>query len=273
MKLEKALEIVCLTDPGRRRSHNEDQVAGLAEIGLVLLADGMGGHNAGEVASGLAVNLIAEQVRAYLTDQSERLVFDKNFAATALLECIEAVNARIYADAQHDPHHAGMGTTLVAGWFFDNRLAVGHVGDSRLYRFRDGRVDRLTRDHSLLQMQLDSGLISPEQARQSSHRHVVTRAVGADPAVEPTITTHAVSVGDMYILCSDGLTDLVDDDEIAATLRVMRDNLTLAARQLIRMANDRGGNDNISVALVKVRGDFSTPRSLWARMLAILGRK
>lgn len=273
MKLEKALEIVCLTDPGLRRSHNEDQVAGLAEIGLVLLADGMGGHNAGEVASGLAVRLMAEQIEDALKTQSEALARDGSLAETLLSDCIETVNARIYKDSQRDPHYTGMGTTLVAGWFYDNRLTVGHVGDSRLYRLRNGVLERLTRDHSLLQAQLDSGLISPEQARQSSHRHVVTRAVGADPRVEATLSTHAVFVGDIYVLCSDGLTDMVEDEDIAATLRVMRDNPALAARQLIRMANERGGDDNISVALVKVRGDFSAPRSLWAKTLKIFGRK
>jgi protein phosphatase len=273
VKIEKALEIVCLTDPGRRRSHNEDHVAGLAAAGLVVLADGMGGHNAGEVASDLAVRFITAQVKTCLEEQADELAADQDYLAVALRESIESANARIFATAQHEPQHAGMGTTLVAGWFYDNRLAVGHVGDSRMYRFRAGVLERLTRDHSLLQEQLDHGLISREQALHSSHRHVVTRAVGADPKVEATLTLHAVLPGDIYVLCSDGLTDMVGDEDIAATLRVMRDNPALAVKQLVRMANERGGYDNISVALVKVHGDFSVPRSLWSRLLGKLGRK
>jgi PPM family protein phosphatase len=161
-----------------------------------------------------------------------------------------------------------MGTTIVSGLFYDNRVATGHVGDSRMYRLRGEVLETITRDHSLLQEQIDGGIISIEDARLSKNKNLVTRAVGIDAEVVPEIHVHDVSVGDIYLLCSDGLNDMVEDDDIQSTLYAMQGNLPLAANQLIQMANDNGGRDNVSVILVKVKGKFFVPRGWLAKLLA-----
>jgi len=176
-------------------------------------------------------------------------------------------NASIFQAAQSQPQYAGMGTTIVSGLFYDNRIVVGHVGDSRMYRLRGETLETITRDHSLLQEQIDSGMISVEDARLSKNKNLVTRAVGIDAEVEPEIHVHDVQVGDIYLLCSDGLNDMVEDEDIQSTLYAMQSNLTLAAEQLIQMANDNGGRDNVSVILVKVNGKFAVPRGWLAGLL------
>jgi protein phosphatase len=160
-----------------------------------------------------------------------------------------------------------MGTTLVAGVFHDNKVTVAHVGDSRLYRLRGEDFQQITRDHSLLQEQIDSGLITAEQARHSRNRNLVTRAVGIDPEVVVEIHDHAVLSGDLYVFCSDGLNDMVEDEDIAMTVGALAANLGLCAMQLIQMANDNGGRDNVSVILVKVKREYPVARGWWARFL------
>jgi protein phosphatase len=177
-------------------------------------------------------------------------------------------NAAIYQTAKSQPQYAGMGTTLVVALFFDNRMSVGHIGDSRLYRLRKDEFTQVTRDHSLLQEQIDSGMITKEQARYSQNKNLVTRAVGIDPDVETEIHTYDVEQGDIYLLCSDGLSDMVVDDDIQATLDAMRSNLPLAAQQLVQLANDSGGRDNISVILVRVVEDFAAPTGWFAKFKA-----
>lgn len=263
MKVEDALEIVSQTDPGMVRSHNEDSVAQEPACGLVVLADGMGGYNAGEVASGIAVSVVATEIGHRLQEASpvDRDAETGEELGVALLRSnIRKANASIYQASQSQPQYAGMGTTIVSGLFYDNRVAVGHVGDSRMYRLRDETLEVVTRDHSLLQEQIDSGMISAEDARQSRNKNLVTRAVGIDAEVEPEIHVYDVQVGDIYLLCSDGLNDMLEDGDIEATLYAMQGNLPLAAEQLIQMANDNGGRDNVSVILVKVKGDFAVPR-------------
>ena len=155
-----------------------------------------------------------------------------------------------------------MGTTLVVALWHDNRISVGHVGDSRLYRLRDGKLTQVTRDHSLLQEQIDSGMITKEQARHSQNKNLVTRAVGIDPEVETEVHTYPVQVGDIYLMCSDGLNDMVTDEDIELTLSSLAANLQLAAQQLIQQACDNGGRDNVSVILVRVAKDYSA-RTGW----------
>jgi protein phosphatase len=181
---------------------------------------------------------------------------------------IARANGAIYQAAQSQPQYAGMGTTLVMALFYDDTMTVAHIGDSRLYRWRGGELQQVTRDHSLLQEQIDSGMITPEQARYAANRNLVTRALGVDPAVEAEIRDYAVAEGDIYLLCSDGLNDMVDDGEIALALGAMAANLELCAGQLVEMANDNGGRDNISVILVRVKKAFPVPRGWWARLLA-----
>lgn len=269
MKIADALEIVSQTNPGMVRSHNEDSVAQELACGLVVLADGMGGYNAGEVASGIAVSVVATEVCQHLqnaspTDRDE--ASGEELGVVLLRDNIQRANASIFHAAQSQPQYAGMGTTIVAGLFYDNRVVVGHVGDSRMYRLRGEVLETITRDHSLLQEQIDGGMISVEDARVSKNKNLVTRAVGIDAEVVPEIHVHDALVGDIYLLCSDGLNDMVEDEDIQSTLYAMQGNLPLAAEQLIQMANDNGGRDNVSVMLVKVNGEFAVPRG-WLEKL------
>ncbi|OGS92294.1 MAG: protein phosphatase [Gallionellales bacterium GWA2_60_18] len=261
--------MVSRTDPGMVRSHNEDSVAQEPACGLVVLADGMGGYNAGEVASGIAISVVATEIAQRLQHASpiERdEASGEDLGVVVLRDNIRKANTSIYQAAQSQPQYAGMGTTIVSGLFYDNRVVVGHIGDSRMYRLRDGMLEAITRDHSLLQEQIDSGMISAEDARLSKNKNLVTRAVGIEAEVIPEIHVYDVIVGDIYLLCSDGLNDMVEDGDIEATLYAMQGNLPLAAEQLIQMANDNGGRDNVSVILVKVAGEFAAPRG-WLSML------
>ncbi len=269
MALTDALQVVSVSDPGRVRGHNEDCVEARPETGIVVLADGMGGYNAGEVASGMATSLVARGLVANWTrDALKRL--DREAAAALsqnmLRQQVAAANAAIFDAAQTDPQYAGMGTTLVACIFYDNFVTVGHIGDSRLYRIRNDVLEQVTRDHSLLQEQIDAGLISKEDARKSHNKNLVTRAVGIDPQVEAEIHTYDVVEGDVYVLCSDGLNDMIEDDEIQMTLIALSANLDLAAQQLVQAANDAGGRDNVSVMLVRVLKNFAIERGFWAKV-------
>ncbi|MGA7749114.1 MAG: Stp1/IreP family PP2C-type Ser/Thr phosphatase [Gallionella sp.] len=271
MKITEALEIFSQTHPGMVRSHNEDSIACEPAYGLVVLADGMGGYNAGEVASGIAVSVVVTEVSHRLQDASP---IDRDeesgeeLGVMLLRDNIQKANASIFHAAESQPQYSGMGTTIVSGLFYDNRVATGHVGDSRMYRLRGEVLETITRDHSVLQEQIDGGIISIEDARLSKNKNLVTRAVGIDAEVVPEIHVHDVLVGDVYLLCSDGLNDMVEDDDIQATLHALQSNLPLAANQLIQMANDNGGRDNISVILVKVKGKFSVPRGWLGKLLA-----
>jgi len=263
--------MVSLTHPGMVRAHNEDSVACEPSCGLVVLTDGMGGYNAGEVASGIAVSVVSTEIKHYLEDaRPEEADKDtgEDTAVVLLRNNVQKANSSIYHAAHSQPQYAGMGTTIVTGLFYDNRVAVAHIGDSRMYRLRDETFESITRDHSLLQEQIDSGMISKADARLSQNKNLVTRAVGIDAEVEAEIHVHDVKRGDIYVLCSDGLNDMVEDDDIADTVKTLKANLPLMAKQLIQAANDNGGRDNVSVILVKVNGDFAAPRGLYAKILS-----
>jgi len=269
MNITEALEIVSLTDPGLVRSHNEDSVACEPDCGLVVLADGMGGYNAGEVASGIAVSVIATEIKHRLL-KTQPVQIDEatgeELGMSLLRQYIQKANVSIFQAAQSQPQYSGMGTTIVTGLFYDDRVSVGHVGDSRMYRLRGESLEAITRDHSWLQEQIDSGLISPEEARLSKNKNLVTRAVGIAEDVEEEIHVHDVMVGDIYLLCSDGLNDMVTDEDIQSVLYAMQGNLALAAEQLVQMAKDNGGRDNVSVILVKVKGGYAIPRGWKAKL-------
>jgi serine/threonine protein phosphatase PrpC len=265
VNLSSVLEIVTATHPGMVRSHNEDSIAADAAMGLAVLADGMGGYNAGEVASGIAVALISTEMKQALAGAApgampasgvERLIGE--YAAKA--------NAAIYQAAKSQPQYSGMGTTLVIAVWHDDHLSVGHIGDSRLYRLRGDALEQVTRDHSLLQEQIDSGMISKEQARYAPNKNLVTRAVGIDPEVDAEVHTYAVQPGDIYLLCSDGLPDMVTDEEVQLTLTSLKANLPLAAEQLVQQANDNGGRDNVSVILVRVLKEFPARAGLLKKL-------
>ncbi len=263
--------MVSQTHPGKVRSHNEDSVACVASCGLVVLTDGMGGYNAGEVASGIAVSVVASEIKQYLElarADDKDVASGEDMAVVLLRNNVRKANLSIYNAAQSQPQYAGMGTTLVSGLFYDNRVAVAHVGDSRMYRLRGEIFETITRDHSLLQEQLDSGMISQADARVSLNRNLVTRAVGIDENVEVEVHVHEVQRGDIYLFCSDGLNDMVEDDDIADIVRTFKSNMPLMATQLIQAANDNGGRDNVSVILVKVKSNFAATSHLYAKILA-----
>jgi serine/threonine protein phosphatase PrpC len=221
MKLADALQMVALTDPGRSRSHNEDAVFADAALGIAVLADGMGGYSAGEVASGMATTVLASNFAQYMPTHEVG-----NGPANGVAEAMQRIadevsvaNLAIYNAAKGQPHYAGMATTLVLAWFYDNRMVVGHIGDSRLYLQRGNAFEQLTRDHSLLQEQLDSGMISAEEARHSQNKNLVTRGLGVGPDVETEIHDYELLAGDIVLLCSDGLTDMVEDADISLILK------------------------------------------------------
>ncbi|MDR2165566.1 MAG: protein phosphatase 2C domain-containing protein [Zoogloeaceae bacterium] len=252
-KLGKALEMLAVTDTGLLRENNEDAVSVHPDKGIVLLADGMGGCNAGEVASNMAVALLSRKLdRVNLT----RLEPEK--ALQTITKGIEATNAVIYQTSIDQLKYAGMGTTLVVGCFANNRLYVAHLGDSRAYRLHAGQLKRLTRDHTPMQDMIDAGLITEEIAHRSYGKHLINRAMGISAQASPECHVHDVAVGDLYLFCSDGLTDMVDDAEIAAILQTPDCRLFEIGERLMRQANGNGGLDNISLILVRVIAPFPT---------------
>jgi protein phosphatase len=271
MDLSRSIEMASATHTGMVRAHNEDSIGTDSTIGLAVLADGMGGYNAGEVASGIAVALITKETRdtvVRIPPYEVDVETGEPMANRILHNVIAKANSSIYQAANSQPQYAGMGTTLVVAMLCDNHISVAHIGDSRLYRLRGGELEQLTRDHSLLQEQIDSGMISKEMARRSQNKNLVTRAVGIEPEVEADINTFEVTEGDMFLLCSDGLNDMVEDDDIHLTLATLSANLPLAASQLVQMANDNGGRDNISVILIRVKKSFAAERGLLGRLKA-----
>jgi len=249
MKLSAAAR----SDVGMRRTANEDAYALAPALGLYLVADGMGGHVAGQLASRLAAEHTVEALQ---------LVADRSATLTEKLRyCVAAANHHVFATAQGKPEVAGMGTTLVAVLAGGGRLALAHVGDSRAYLVRGGRIRQLTDDHSLVAELVRRREISPDAAHGHPHRHVLTRAVGVRRSVDPDLAELTPAPGDVIVLCSDGLTTHVQDPEIAALVAAESD-LEEACGRLVALANARGGEDNVTVALVRCEeNEASTPRS------------
>jgi protein phosphatase len=259
MDLSDVLEVVRLTDVGRVREHNEDTIASDETMGLVVLADGMGGYKAGEVASEMAVLSITAEIKEAIASQRPGkidLSLGMQAEARLILNAVKSANEVIYSVSQTQSQCAGMGTTLVVGLFTNNKLLVGHIGDSRMYRLRNEVLSQITVDHSLLQEQIRSGLITAEQAKYSVKKNLVTRALGVDPEVDLEVNEFEVEVNDIYLVCSDGLSDLVDDITIESALNKLSSDLDCSAKALVQLANDSGGSDNISVILIKVRESF-----------------
>jgi protein phosphatase len=255
------LEFFHAIDKGRSRSNNEDAVALDETNALAVLADGMGGYNAGEVASQMATEFIKTELGRWLQEAADS-ASDPD-VRRAMDICVDNANRAIFNAANSNPQYAGMGTTLVVAVFREGRLLLGHVGDSRAYRLRGDHFVQITRDHSLLQEQIDAGLITPEQAVFSANKNLVTRAVGVEDTVLLEIHLHDTQPGDVYLMCSDGLSDMLDDVSIAQTLQ-MHDSLASAGQALVDAANDAGGKDNISLILVRVSGSpASQLRSWW----------
>ena len=254
------IEFHAAVDPGRARSNNEDSVATEDGVALAVLADGMGGYNAGEVASNMATTFIRTELGRWLREASSQASDAE--VRRAMDICVDNANRAIFNAANSNPQYAGMGTTLVVAVFRQSQLLVGHVGDSRAYRLRAGRLVQITRDHSLLQEQIDAGLITPEQAAFSANKNLVTRAVGVEDTVQLETHQHEVMPGDLYLLCSDGLSDMLADESISQVLQA-HESLESGCKALIEAANDAGGKDNISVILVRAAGAATTSSRSW----------
>ncbi len=260
-KPSMTFEFFHAVDTGRARSNNEDSVAVDEANALAVLADGMGGYNAGEVASGMVTSFIRNELGRWLTEAAGRATDLE--VRRAMDICVDNANRAIFNAANANPQYAGMGTTLVVAAFREGQMRLGHIGDSRCYRWRAGQFSQITRDHSLLQEQIDAGLITPEQAAFSANKNLVTRAVGVEDAVLLETHQHETLPGDVYLMCSDGLSDMLDDAMIARLLQ-MNDSLPDAGQALIDAANDAGGKDNIALVLVRVAGGSSeTARPWW----------
>ena len=268
MNVSDAIKVVRITDVGLVREQNEDAVASDLSIGLLILADGMGGYRAGEVASEIAVlTLTAEMTEAMRNFDANNIHYSDSMPESdMLIGAVERANSAIFQVSNEQSQCAGMGTTLVAAVFSNNKLAVGHIGDSRMYRLRAQTLTQLTEDHSLLQEQINAGLITREQAKLSTNKNLVTRALGIDEHVELEINEFSVEVHDCYLLCSDGLSDFIDDDIILKILLDANGNIELAANLLVQAANEQGGCDNISIVIAIVNKAFTSEKN-WAKQL------
>jgi protein phosphatase len=268
--LKGKLTFVGQTDTWRVREHNEDTIATDPDVGLLVLADGMGGYNAGEVASGIAVKTITNLVREGLS-REDLASIDRSTGLTrpsiVLRDAITRANKIIYQTARSQAECEGMGTTVVAALFYDNRISIAHVGDSRLYRQRGSQIAQVTMDHSLLQELVDRGFYSPEEAQRAANKNYVTRALGVEPQVEVEVQEHPVDKGDIFILCSDGLSDMVEDEDIRLTISTFGANLDTVAKQLIQLANENGGRDNVSVVLAQANEAFPASRGVMDKLL------
>ncbi len=243
------------TNVGMKRSHNEDAVYLPEEERLAIVADGMGGHASGEVASKMAVETVAEHFKAtqgegeitwpYKLDHSDRLEENR------LLTGVKLANLKIYDRAQHEEACHGMGTTIVASLFLDDKVMIAHVGDSRCYRYRDGRLQQLTEDHSLLNDYIKMKRLSEGDAGKFPHKNVIVRALGMKESVQVDLIVDALRVGDVYLMCSDGLSGMVDDEGLASVLGDEQD-LDAACERMIHAANRNGGVDNITCVLARL---------------------
>lgn len=254
---------IAKTDPGRARENNEDSVAFEEDARVAVLADGMGGYNAGEIASGMATAFIKSELSRWIHEAGNQA--QAREVRRAMEICVDNANLAIFNSANSNAGYSGMGTTLVVGVFRGDKVWLGHIGDSRCYRLRSGALEQITKDHSLLQEQIDAGLISQEQAVNSSIKNLVTRALGVEEAVLLDVNEHLVQIGDIYLMCSDGLSDMVADDAIARIL-LEDTGLERKAEALVEIANENGGRDNISVLLVSA-SDAIEKRGLIARLL------
>ncbi|MFK8067133.1 MAG: Stp1/IreP family PP2C-type Ser/Thr phosphatase [Gammaproteobacteria bacterium] len=269
MNLTKVLELASNSDVGRRRGHNEDTSAIEAQHGLLIVADGMGGYAAGEVASAVAISTIVKHIQRRLPnveslepDQENEFSHESLVAKAAIREA----NYEVFRSAQDYSQFEGMGTTVVVLLLYDNRFTVAHVGDSRLYRLRDEKLEKITNDHSLIQELIDRGLYTKEEAEAKTPRNLVTRALGINESVNVDISEGSVLPDDLFLLCTDGLTDMVSDDEILLILNKYGDNLNLTAQKLIDLANKRGGKDNITAVLGRPTIPFPSSNSWYNKI-------
>ena len=271
MNLQNKITILGLTDTGIVRAKNEDSIGFDSALGLVVLADGMGGHRGGEVASSMTVDAVIDKLQQSLPQiQAGEIDEASGFSRESICiqDAVVEANQQVFQASETNPEHKGMGTTVVVLQFYNNSFSLAHIGDSRCYRLRSDKFEQITKDHSLLQELIDRGFYTPEEARKSMNKNLVTRALGIDPVVMPDIQEDIVLKNDLYLLCSDGLTDLVEDEDIYLTIKQFSANLEEAAKQLITKANQNGGKDNISVMLCRIDDDFSTRKGWFSKFVA-----
>ncbi len=261
------------TDVGRHRSNNEDTHFADEKLGLFVVADGLGGHSSGEVASRLAVETISQQLAAWMGGGAPPPamgppVGGASEAATHLANSIRFANRAIHEASSRGPRYHGLATTVVAALVADRGLILAHVGDSRIYRVRDRKLEQVSRDHSLVREQVAMGLLTEDEAAVSPQRHVVTRALGMEHTVQVDVQEQDIAEGDTLLLCSDGLSDMVDEPIIQETLLQAGDDLDAACDALVELANARGGKDNITAVLVRFSNGAQEPRpGFWRRLL------
>ncbi|MEX2480706.1 MAG: Stp1/IreP family PP2C-type Ser/Thr phosphatase [Gammaproteobacteria bacterium] len=273
---KRIIEVANISDTGRKRPHNEDSSVTDAGLGLAIVADGMGGYKAGEVASAIAVQMILDDMHAALGRGGAKVHVDEitglSRASIALRDAVARANAEVYRTAQEVPQCQGMGTTIVAVLYCGDKVSIAHVGDSRVYRLQGDEFTQITRDHSLIQELIDRGFFTPEEAAENTPKNLVTRALGIELNVEVDIQERDAMAEEIYLLCSDGLNDMVDDEEIHLTLSKYSANLFEAATELIRLANENGGKDNVSVVLVRPQATAPRTTGLVAKLNSFLKR-
>ncbi len=242
-------EIVSRTDVGLKREHNEDRLAAYPEVGLVLLADGMGGYNAGEIASQLVIDTIAAQLLPILGGR------EGSIGSEELALAVKLSNLAIFDAVEQNADLRGMGTTIVLAVFQERQAVFAHVGDSRLYRYRDGTLLQLTSDHSMLQELLDQGMFATEDEAIDAGvpSSVLTRGLGVESEVEVDIGMEEMREGDIFLLCSDGLSGMIPDEAICSVLSSLTGDLPAVADLLIKLALENGGKDNVSLILARNR--------------------
>ncbi|HEY1958796.1 MAG TPA: Stp1/IreP family PP2C-type Ser/Thr phosphatase [Polyangiaceae bacterium] len=248
------IEVAGETNVGMKRTHNEDNFSVLEDAGLYIVADGMGGHASGEVASKMAVDALKEFFASTAQDPERTWPYkmdrSKGYEENRLITGIKLANLRIYESAQRDPRQRGMGTTIVTMFAVEDGVYVAHVGDSRGYRIRDGKIEQLTEDHSLLNDYIKMKRLTPEEIANFPHKNVIVRALGMKDTVKVDTVYEQPRAGDTYLLCSDGLSGPVTDPDMLDIVTSSAD-LKTAASRLIQRANEHGGPDNITVVLAR----------------------
>ncbi len=272
------LKIAGKTDVGKNRKNNEDYFIFESDLGLMIVADGMGGHNSGEVASKLATTICFEQIKKSIRTGHVPVFIhvppnpNLDPRSQILGDCVKFSNMAVYEASQGNAEHKNMGTTLVAALWLDDKLAVAHVGDSRLYRFRNDDLVQCTTDHSFIQEQINKGLITPEDAEKSDMQNLLTRSIGIDSDVTVDITEIDIQPGDFILLCSDGLTKMLNHDDICSFFKKDKDPQKIVD-ELIETANAKGGRDNVTAVVAKVEGNPAVWKSFKDRVKHIFKKK